>query len=80
MIAGIKPNGKYYPGEAINEAVKKAGLGEVAVTCREDTDGLNTVLDKVTLCATPQGNKFPCPGAFWICDSRNGNKVKFLKP
>nr|GMD43458.1 ribonuclease 3-like [Ipomoea batatas] len=78
--AGIKPNGTYYPGEMINKAVEKAGLGEVAVTCREDKDGLNTVLDQITLCGTREGNKFPCPGAFWICDSRNGNKVKFLKP
>nr|GLL37009.1 ribonuclease 3-like isoform X2 [Ipomoea trifida] len=78
--AGIIPNGKYYPGEAINEAVRKAGLGDVAVTCREDENGLNTILDQVFLCATREGNKYTCPGAFWICDSRNGNKVKFLKP
>ncbi|VFQ88678.1 unnamed protein product [Cuscuta campestris] len=76
--AGIKANGTYYPGEAINKAIRKAGLGDAAVTCREDEKGLTTVLDKIMLCADTKGNKHRCPGsAFWICDSRNGNAVLF---
>ncbi|CAH9145369.1 unnamed protein product [Cuscuta epithymum] len=78
--AGIKPNGTYYPGQAINKAVKKAGLNEALVECRNDENGVNAVLDKVTLCATTKGGKKPCPGMFWICDSTNGNAVQFLPP
>ncbi|XP_019161686.1 PREDICTED: ribonuclease 3-like [Ipomoea nil] len=76
--AGIKPNGKYYPGDAINKAIAKAGLGEITVSCREDEKGVNAVLDYITFCASNKGKKIKCPGhSFWICDSTNGNNVKF---
>nr|GME17524.1 ribonuclease 1-like [Ipomoea batatas] len=62
--AGIKPNGTYYPGEAINKAIAKAGLGEITVSCREDEKGVNAVLDYITLCAS---NKEHCsPMRWWL--------------